>query len=60
VNGRSGGSECEVDVYPAELHPLVVGIENTDTIKERGNGSTGDRSDMGGWRQRRQRANLCN
>lgn len=40
-------ARCDVDVYPTELRPLVVGIENTDTVGERGNGSTGEGSDKG-------------
>lgn len=40
-------ARCEVDVYPTELRPLVVGIENTDTVGERGKGSTGERNEWG-------------
>jgi len=40
-------ARCEVDVYLTESRPLVVGIENTETVGERGNGSTGERNDWG-------------
>ena len=40
-------ARCEVDVYLTESRPLVVGIEKTETVGERGNGSTGERNDWG-------------
>lgn len=30
----------DVDIYPTEFRPLVVGIEKTETLGDRGNGST--------------------
>lgn len=30
----------EVDIYPTEFRPLVVGIEKTEILGDRGNGST--------------------